>query len=351
MSEESGAEKEHDPTPQRLQEARDRGEVVHSADLTAAAALAGLVAVLAIAGPGVAERIGTAGMALLAPRAGLDASGAIAAMLLASLPLFLVPMAAALLSILAQRAFVLAPQKLEPRLDRISPLAVAGQKFGGQGLVDFAKATVKLVVVSAVLFAFLAAQRDTVLGAFRLSPGQVTGELARLVFGFLTLALAVAAVFGAVDYLLQRLRHIQKLRMTRQELIDELKRSDGDPHLKAQRRQRGREIALDRMLADVAKADVVVVNPTHYAVALRWTRASGRAPVCLAKGTDALAARIRERAAEAGVPLHRDPPTARALYATLEVGDEVRPEHYRAVAAAIRFAEAMRRKARGLVAR
>jgi flagellar biosynthetic protein FlhB len=100
------------------------------------------------------------------------------------------------------------------------------------------------------------------------------------------------------------------------------------------------------MLADVAKADVIIVNPTHFAVALRWDQASGRAPVCVAKGVDEIAARIRERAAEAGVPLHSDPPTARLLHATLKIGQEIHPDHYRVVAAAIRFSEAMRKKAR-----
>ena len=100
------------------------------------------------------------------------------------------------------------------------------------------------------------------------------------------------------------------------------------------------------MLADVPKADVIIVNPTHFAVALQWDRSSGRAPLCVAKGVDEIAARIRERAIEAGIPLHSDPPTARLLYSNLEIGQEVHPDHYRAVAAAIRFSEAMRQKMR-----
>jgi flagellar biosynthetic protein FlhB len=134
--------------------------------------------------------------------------------------------------------------------------------------------------------------------------------------------------------------------MTRQEMTEEHKESEGDPHFRAHRRQRGQEIALNRMLQAVPEADVVVVNPTHYAVALKWNRKDRRAPVCVAKGQDEIAARIRERAIEAGVPIHRDPPTARALHAALDVGDEIGREHYQAVAAAIRFAEAMRKKAR-----
>lgn len=353
MSEASEADKEHDPTPQRLQEARDRGEVASSPDLTAAAGLGGLILALAAFGPGAVERLGNAGMQVLAaPEAQgrAELAGFAADSLLAALPFFLVPAAAALLALVAQQALVVSSDRLEPKLSRISPLAAAKQKFGAEGLTDFIKATVKLILVAGVLFAFLAAQGPEILGAHLLSPGLVAARIGSLILGFLAIALALALALGGIDFLIQRFRHIRRLRMTRQELIDEMKRSEGDPHLKHERRLRGREIALDRMLADVPRADVVVVNPTHYAVALRWDRASGRAPVCLAKGTDGLAARIRERAAEAGVPIHRDPPTARALYASLEVGNEVRPDHYRAVAAAIRFAEAMRRRARGLAA-
>jgi len=135
-------------------------------------------------------------------------------------------------------------------------------------------------------------------------------------------------------------------RMSHQEMRDEIKQSEGDPYMKQSRRQRGYDIATNRMLVDVPKADVVIVNPSHYAVALRWDRSAGSAPRCVAKGTDEVAARIREVAMAAGVPIQRDPPTARALHASVAIGAEIRPEHYRAVAAAVRFAETMRARAR-----
>ena len=135
-------------------------------------------------------------------------------------------------------------------------------------------------------------------------------------------------------------------RMTRKEVQDEHKESEGDPHLKAARRQKAVDLALGSMLADVERADVVIVNPTHYAVALEWKRGSGLAPVCLAKGVDEIAARIRERARAHAVPIWSDPPCARSLHATVKVGDEIPRETFGPVAAAIRFAEAMRQKAR-----
>ena len=157
----------------------------------------------------------------------------------------------------------------------------------------------------------------------------------------------MTAAIGVVDFLWQRHALMQRNRMTRQEMLDEMKDSEGDPHTKAQRRQRGQEIAMNQMLADVAKANVVIVNPTHYAVALKWQRGARTAPILVAKGVDEVARKIRERAAEHGVPIHSDPPTARAIHASVDLGKPIRPDQYRAVAAAIRFAQAMRTRAKG----
>ena len=162
----------------------------------------------------------------------------------------------------------------------------------------------------------------------------------------LAITCLIAVAIAGVDLVWQRFDHARKLRMSFQEMREETKQSEGDPHMKAQRRSRAEAIATNRMLLDVPKADVVIVNPTHYAVALKWARTKGSAPVCVAKGEGEVALRIREIAATAGVPVHSDPPTARALHATVEIGREIAPEHYRAVAAAIRFADRMRKAAR-----
>ena len=353
---EDDGEKEHEPSQRKLDEARKRGEVARSADLNVAAGYGGLLlAALGLGGAGVTA-LGSSGMVLLdqadrlAPLLLSGETGPLAGLLgrvgLAVLPLLLLPGALVLASILAQRGLVFAPDKLAPRLSRLSPLATAKQKFGRAGLFEFGKSAVKLVLVSLLLGLFLKARVPEVLATQAMSPGMIGMALADLLTGFLTLLCLTAAAIGAVDFLWQRAELMRRLRMTRQEMLDEFKESEGDPHMKGRRRQRGREIATNRMIADVAGADVVIVNPTHYAVALRWQRGSGRAPVCLAKGVDGVAARIRAAAAEAGVPVRSDPPTARALYASVEIGQEIRPEHYRAVAAAIRFAEAMRRRAR-----
>jgi flagellar biosynthetic protein FlhB len=356
VSDDDDSEKEHEPTQKRLDDARRRGEIVRSTEITLAAAYGGLL--LAALGPGASaiRHFGTAGMTLLDradDTAGLlrgggmaAIGGVIAATLLPVLPFFLLPAVAVLAALLAQRAIVVAPEKLSPRLSRIDPFSNARQKFGRAGLFDFAKSAVKLVVISLLLGWFLADRLPRILLAQGRDAGPVAAELGQMIVQFLVLVLGLSAVMGAIDYLWQRQEHLRRNRMSRQELMEEFKDSEGDPHIKGQRRRRAEAIATNRMLADVPRADVVIVNPTHYAVALRWDRESRRAPVCVAKGVDEVAARIREAAAMAGVPVRSDPPTARALHASVEIGREILPEHYAPVAAAIRFAEKMRRRAR-----
>lgn len=356
MSKEDDAEKEHEPTEKRLSEARERGEVPRSPEITTAAAYAGLLLAGVAMGPAAMERIGTAAMVLLDQpdriarlmRDGATAplGGLIGRIVMAAAPLFAIPIALVIGALIAQRAVTLTPEKLMPKLSRISPIATAKNKFGRSGLFEFAKGFVKLVLVSLILGTFLAGRMPEVLQTMALSPGQSLALLMRLLAGFLFLILILSTATGAIDYLWQRQEHLRRNRMSRKELQDEAKHSEGDPHMKQARRQRGYEIAMNKMLAEVPKADVVIVNPTHFAVALKWDRGSGRAPHCVAKGVDEIAARIREAANEAGVPIHRDPPTARALHATVEIDHEIPRDQYRAVAAAIRFAEAMRAKAK-----
>ena len=356
MSEETdSSDKQHEPTQRKLDEARRKGEVPKSNDLVTAAAYGGMaLAGAAVGGSGLVAA-GGAGVVLfdqadrLAPlmTEGVRSPvGGILAHLGAALaPLFIVPFLAALAMLFAQQALVFAPEKLKPKGSRISPLSNAKQKFGRSGLFEFAKSTAKLLIIGTLLWLFLLARLPRILGTMHLGPGLVSVEMMRLLLEFLGLVVLILLAIGAVDFFWQRADHLRKQRMSHKELRDEMKNSEGDPYMKQERRQRGHEIATNRMLTEVPKSDVVIVNPTHYAIALRWDRAAGGAPVCVAKGVDEVALRIRALAAEAGVPIHQDAPTARALHATVDLEQEIRPEHYRAVAAAIRFAEKMRAKA------
>jgi len=362
MAEPQDEDKQHEPTQKKLDDARRKGEVPRSTDLTTAAAYSGFLLVAVSIGAGNLRDAGGV-LAGLLDRAetlsrdvfaggGTVATGSLLRELgFGFLPWFLVPAVFALLANVALRSFTIAPEKLQPKLNRIGLVANAKNKFGRSGLFEFAKSFAKLAIYSLVLGLFLVHQMPEILATVTLNPAMATVVLLDLGVRFFAIVLVIALMIGGIDFLWQRQEHLRKHRMSRKELTDEAKLSEGDPQMKQQRRQRGYDIAMNRMLDDVPKADVVVVNPTHYAVALKWSRLAGEAPVCVAKGVDELAARIRETAEEAGVPVHRDPPAARAIHATVEVGAEIRPEHYQAIAAAIRFAEDMRRRMRARMGR
>lgn len=357
MSEEE--DKQFEPSQKRLDDARKRGEIPKSIDLSTAASYAGFLAALLFAGTATMQAIGQTSMVILgqsdrlAPLFHAQAHAPTAGLLLAYgkgiIPFFLAPAVAVLLVLLAQRAIHFAPEKLELKWSRISPLATAKQKFGTEGLVEFFKNAVKMLIVATLLAVLLVSDAQDILNSLALEPAIIMAILMSMLKNFLFLIFLIALVFGGLDYFWQRALHLKKNRMSYQEMKDEMKDSEGDPHVKMQRRQRGQEIATNQMLAAVPTADVVIVNPTHYAVALKWNRAQGGAPVCVAKGVDAIAAKIREKATAAGVPLHSDPPTARAIHATIEIGQQILPEQYRAVAAAIRFAERIRKRAKGVM--
>ncbi|MFM7335072.1 MAG: flagellar type III secretion system protein FlhB [Tabrizicola sp.] len=353
---EDDADKQHEATQQKLDQARKDGDIPSSVDLQTAASTAGFLLALFSLGSWAITKTGTAGMVLLEQSDRLSelvaagSSGVVGGLVLGlavpPIALLLVSPVVVMALLISSRAVVFAPKKLAPKLSRISPIAMAKHKFGAAGLVEFAKSSTKLVLVSVILYFLLGNRMDDILATLYLSPAMSAALMAQLVLEFLFILLLIQPAIGGADFLWQNHHHRQKLRMSRKEVMDEFKESEGDPHLKSARRQRAQEVATNRMLSDVASADVVVVNPTHYAVALKWERTKGGAPLCVAKGVDEVARKIRERAAENGVPIHSDPPTARAIHATVEVGQEIRVEHYRAIAAAIRFADAMRRKAR-----
>lgn len=352
-------EKPHDPTPQKLLQARRKGDIARSTDLSVAASYGGFVLAALAMGADALTGLGATLVHLidqpdriardLETRTQADLGGILVGTTASVAPWFAIPAAAVLLSILAQRGFVAAPDKLRPKLSRISIAANARNKFGRSGLFEFAKSFAKLLLYSACLGAFLKSRLPAMVAAAGSEPATAVALLARMSLEFLCLALVIAAGIGTVDAIWQHNEHRRKNRMSHKELMDETKEAEGDPHMKQERRGRGQEIAQSQMIADVAGADVVIVNPTHYAVALKWSRLPGAAPVCVAKGVDAVAATIRRVAGEHGVPIHHDPPTARALHAAVDLGQEIAEEHFAAVAAAIRFAERMRTRARGLI--
>jgi len=356
---EDEADKTHEPTQHKLDEARKKGELARSADLNTAGSYGGfLLAALAAGATSITDTSSIlmpfldrperfAEMLFTADGGGGGAAlgGALWTVTTALAIWFVLPGAVALLSVLAQRSLVFAPTRLEPKFSRIDPVENARNKYGLSGIFEFAKSAVKLLLYGVLLGVYLTWRLPEMAGSLHGEPRIIGALMAQMTLEFLLVVLLISLAIGAVDYLWQHYDHRRKQMMSHKEVRDEHKQHEGDPHMKQQRRQKAMQIAGSNMTADVPQADVVIVNPTHYAVALHWNRAPGSAPVCVAKGVDHMAHAIRDLAFEHGVPVHSDPPTARALHAGTEIGEEIDPAHYRAVAAAIRFAEAMRRKA------
>lgn len=352
-----GQEKTNEPTPERLRKSREKGDVAKSTDVTGAASYLGLWLALTVGGAFAAKGTGEAlygflaspdllADVLLAPRGMENAATILKGVLWAVSPILIVPFLFTVIALYAQNAVVAAPSKLAMKMSRVSLLSNAKQKFGMTGIVEFLKSAVKLIAISIVLGVMLSGSVDYYI-TMAMSSGKALPHLLREEGLQLLLAATLVAVATAVfDYFWRLYDHRKKLMMSYQEVRDEAKESDGDPHMKHARQRRAREIANNRMLEDVPTADVIIVNPTHYAVALKWSRELGSAPICVAKGVDEIAARIRESAKANSVPIMSDPPTARLVHATVEIGHEIMPDHYKAVAAAIRFADTMREKSK-----
>jgi flagellar biosynthetic protein FlhB len=228
-------------------------------------------------------------------------------------------------------------ERLMPDFGKISPLAGLKRLFGLDGVTNLLKGLVKIVIVGSVVWMTLWPMRGQLSLVLDESPAEMTGDMVHLLLRVLIAVLSVLALVAVLDYMLQRYRFYQRNRMTKQELKEEFRQNDGDPLIKARIRKIRMEKARKRMMAAVPNATVVITNPTHYAVALQYEQGKMDAPLCVAKGTDALALRIRAVAEEHKVPVIENPPLARALYATVEIDETIPEEHYKAVAQVIGF--------------
>ena len=354
--EEQGAqEKTHDPTPHKLQQAREKGEVIQSKEIAVLAGYMGFAIALIVAGGSGAMDFANGMIPFISSPDQLlswDHSGGIAAALgsvalsiaIICFPIFFIPAIATIVAIFAQQAFVFAPSKIVPKMSRLSLLQNAKQKYGAAGMAEFLKSMIKLFAIAGVIWYAIGPRMGEIGALIAASPTTLPGILLDETLRLLIAVIVMTMFIASVDYFWQRHLHYKKHSMTFQEIKDETKHTEGDPHTKQRRRQRAHEIATSRMLIDVPKADVIIMNPTHYAVALKWSRAAGTAPICVAKGLDEIALRIRAKGEEAGVPVRVDPPLARSLHALVDIGGEIHPDHYRAVAAAVLFADRMRAK-------
>lgn len=350
-------EKPFDATPQKLRKAREQGDVIRSMDVFAASGYFGFLAACLLTGAWSIQHLGQFLQSFLGQADRLaplyfegPASSLVATTLSTTAagasPFLLIPSVFVLLSIIAQRALVFSPGKLMMKASRISVIENAKNKFGRSGLFEFLKSSFKMLIFIFVLGLFFIERLDQIVGSPQSSWGASVTLIANLCMEFLFIVFAIAATIGAADWAWQYVEHLRKNKMSRKEVLDETKDIEGDPYLKSARRQKGQSLASNRMLADVPLSDVIIVNPTHYAIALQWSRKPGSAPCCVAKGVDETASVIRRIAIENKVPIHHDAPTARILFATVEIGSEILEDQYRAVAVAIQFAEKARTRAK-----
>ncbi|HET6519826.1 MAG TPA: flagellar biosynthesis protein FlhB [Geminicoccaceae bacterium] len=353
--EQDDAQKTEEPTQRRLDEARRKGQVAASREVNHVFMLGAAALLLAALAPAAAEGVGAALMPFVrAPHAiptdpdhlrhvlaGLLGEVGVALLLPAALLL-----AAAVAGGLVQNGVVVSAETLKPKLERVSPLAGAKRLFSLRALAEFAKGLLKLAVVGAVGAALLWPAWPALTGAaVGLEAGPLLAyarELAVLLFVGVAAPMALIAL---LDLAYQRLEHRKRLRMSRRELRDEFKQTEGDPLVKGRLRSLRMERARRRMMAEVPSATVVVTNPTHFAVALRYEAEAMAAPRVVAKGVDALARRIRAVAEAHGVPVVENPPLARALHGAVEIDREVPAAHYRAVAEVIGYV--LRARGRG----
>jgi flagellar biosynthetic protein FlhB len=256
-------------------------------------------------------------------------------------PLLLL-MIAAIAGNLMQHRLVWSGESLKPKLSKISPLAGAKRIFGKQAAANFAKGIFKVAALGAVMTAILWPERHRLDAMVRFDPAAILGVTVMLTLQLLGAVVAMLALVAIADYFFQYRQWFERQKMSLREMKEEFKQSEGDPHIKARIRQLRHARMKKRMMAAVPKASVIITNPTHYAVALSYDRGMS-APVCVAKGVDTIALKIREVAKAHDIPIVENVPLARALHATVEIDDEIPVEHYHAVAEIIGYVMGLKR--------
>ncbi len=338
--------KTEEPTAKRLQDARNRGQVAVSRELNNWLVL--LAATLALVGfsPGVLHdsyRLLTHFLAN-AHQIPFEYGSMQAQMIALSLsvaasigPLILAILAAGVAAGIGQVGWLMAPEAIKPQFSKISPLKGFERLFSGAALIEFAKGLAKMTIVGWACWLVAAPEFDRLPMFVLRDPAAALSTIGAISLKLLIAAVAAMTVIAAADVFYQRLRLRRELRMSRTEVRDEFKEQEGDPMVKAKLRQIRQERSRRRMMQAVPKADVVITNPTHYAVALKYDRTTMDAPILVAKGLDAVALKIRQVAEANRVPIVENPPLARALHASVELDQPISPEHYKAVAEVIGY--------------
>ena len=355
MADEERDANEHteDPSAKRLEEAIRRGDVVKSPEVNTWFMIAGGTLMIMVFATPMAASLEATFRGLLAKSYQIPTDGPALAALIKTLatevvaafgiPLLLLSIAALAGSVIQHR-IVFSAETVKPQLSRISPAAGVARMFSRRALANFAKGLAKLGLVGAVLVALLWPQRHFLSGLVSADPAAILPFTRTLTIQMLGTVVAILAVIATVDYLFEYRQWYERQKMSPREMKEEFRQTEGDPIVKGKLRQLRNTRMRKRIMAAVPKASVVITNPVHFAVALQYERGMN-APVCVAKGADLIARKIREVAEAHGIPVVENPPLARALHATVEIDQEIPPEHYRAVAEIIGYIMRMRRLA------
>lgn len=342
MAETTGQERTEAPTPRKLRQAREEGNVARSTDLTAALMLLASIVLLYFLGKRLFEAMASVIYRLLTSvdahnptRA--DDLGSISGYLLhllgwTLLPLLIAVAGVGILVTASQTGLMLTGKPIVPKFSRLNPLSGVKRLVDARAAIRLVMSLSKVVIISAVASLLIYYEIEAIAALPVMTIGAASAEVAHMAF-MLALKLAgVLLILALLDFSFQKYQHTKDLKMTRQEVRQELKDMDGDPLMKQRRARVARELAMQRMAQQVPNADVVITNPTHLSIALRYDADSMQAPKVIAKGADLMAMRIRQIATANGIPLVERKPLARALYSSVEVGDEVPEEHYTAIA-------------------
>lgn len=345
------SEKTEDPSEKKLEDAHKRGDVAKSQELTTWFMMVGTAFVFALLAPFTASSLMTQLKMIMLNADQIEVGGPGFAsfwqglsgtvLVVAIVPLLLMAVFA-LAANLVQHRPVWSLDPIKPKFSKVSPLQGAKRLFSSEALVNFAKGIAKLGIVSIIMFLVMWPERDRLDTIITADPSMIMPVFQEMGIKIILGTLAVITVVAGLDFMYQRNKWWEKQKMTIKEIRDEYKQMEGDPKIKAKIRQLRAERGRKRMMAAVPDASVIITNPTHYAVALKYEQGMG-APICLAKGTDAVALKIREIAGENEIPIVENPPLARALHATVEVEEEIPAEHFKAVAQVIGYVMQLRK--------
>ncbi len=351
-----GGEKTEQPTARKKTKAREEGQVAKSPEISTAALFLGIFFTLRFVAPsmisGMIEvfytgltRAQDANMIFTKPYITRLIFELFAKVLLIVMPIFVVALVSGLIVSFIQVGWHPTLKPLKPKFSKLNPLSGFKRLFSFSKLVDLAKALLKFSIIVIAIYMTLKKQMDQIPLLLDMGLVQAMAYIANTAIDLGLLVGWMYVFIAAVDYVYTRFKHTKQLKMTKQEVKEEYKSIEGNPQVKGKIKQKMREISMRRMMHDVPSADVIITNPTHIAVALRYDKESPRAPVVVAKGVDFLAKKIKEKAKEAGVEIVENKPLARTLYTTVDIGREIPPDLYQAVAEILAFVYKLKNKA------